>query len=277
MRLGFHISIVGGFKKVLNRAQKTKCQTIQLFSRNPRGWRQKNIEFNDCAIFRNDIKENGIFPVFVHLPYLANLGSSNERLLKRSVNSLIQELQRSEKLGAQFVIAHCGSNPVAKAGTKLMIESIIRAFLRVRNDVRLLIENTAGSGNEFGHNFEQLKEIIDGVGSDRIGIALDTAHVFQAGYDLRTKKAVNNTIQRIEKVLNIDRIHLIHFNDSLTELGSRKDRHWHVGKGRIGKGMRFIINHPALRHLPFIMETPRTSYEDDLMNMTAARNMITEA
>ncbi len=258
---------------MLKRALKTKCQTIQIFSRNPRGWKYKEIDNNDCLEFKKGMTDHKITPIFVHLPYLANLGSNNKELLNLSVNTLINELRRAEKLGAQFVIAHCGSNPVIEAGIMLMIKSISRAFSQVTNNVHILIENTCGSGNEFGYDFQHLSQIIDGVGSNRVGIVFDTAHAFQAGYDLRTKRAVADTIRILDKTLGIERLQLVHLNDSLTDLGSRKDRHWHIGKGKIGKGMKFIINHPGLRHVPFIMETPRKSFRDDLMNMRTVQKM----
>ncbi len=274
MKLGFHISIAGGFKYILERAQKRNCETIQIFSRNPRGWNYKKIDEEDCTIFKKQTINNKISPVFVHLPYLINLGSDQEELFNKSVGSLITDLIRTEKLGAQYLITHCGSNPIIERGIKKMTEAILQAFSLVDNGVILLLENTAGSGNSFGYNFEQLKQILDGVASERLGIAFDTAHAFAAGYDLRTENAVNATIEKFDETIGINNLHLIHFNDSKTKLGSRMDRHWHIGKGEIGKGMAFIINHHALRHLPFIMETPRTDTREDLMNMQVARKLI---
>ncbi|MEO0123535.1 MAG: deoxyribonuclease IV [candidate division WOR-3 bacterium] len=274
MKLGFHISIAGGFRYVYTRAKETNSETIQIFSRNPRSWKYKDIDDEDCLIFTKQIKENGIAPVFIHLPYLNNLGSNNDLLYKRSVDSLIEDLKRAEKLKAEYLITHSGSNPHLKSGIKKMIEAIIRALSVINNNVIILIENTAGSGNEFGYRFEQLSEILKGVNSNRLGIVFDTAHAFAAGYELRTEKGVNETIKNLERYIGFENIHLIHFNDSLAKLGSKKDRHWHIGKGEIGKGMKFIINHPGLKDLPFIMETPRAGIKEDLMNMAMAREMI---
>ncbi|MGB9721144.1 MAG: deoxyribonuclease IV [bacterium] len=274
MKLGFHISIMGGFRNVLTRAKRRNCETIQIFSRNPRGWKYKDIDEEDSQVFKKQIRDSNIAPIFVHLPYLINLGSHNNELFNKSIASLTADLIRTEKLGARYLITHSGSNQNVKAGIKRMVKAIIQAFVQVDNDVVLLVENTAGSGNEFGHKFEQLKEILDGVGSDRIGIVFDTAHAFEAGYELRTKKGVDETISRLERIIGIERVHLVHFNDSRTKIGSKRDRHWHIGKGEIGRGMKFIINHSALRHLPFIMETPRTDTKEDLVNMSIARKMI---
>ncbi len=274
MKLGFHISIAGGFKYVYKRAKETNSDSIQIFSRNPRSWQYKSIDEEDCIIFKKQIKENGIAPVFIHLPYLNNLGSSDDDLFNRSVASLIEDLKRAEKLNAEYLITHSGSNPDLKSGIKQMIEAIVKALSDVNNNVIILVENTAGSGNEFGYDFGQLGEILKGVNSKRVGIVFDTAHAFAAGYELRTEKGVNKTIKTIENYIGLERVHLIHFNDSLAKLGSKKDRHWHIGKGEIGKGMEFIINHPELKDLPFIMETPRTGIKEDLMNMAEARRMI---
>ncbi|MEO0184633.1 MAG: deoxyribonuclease IV [candidate division WOR-3 bacterium] len=274
MKLGFHISIMGGFKNVVARAKKRNCETIQIFSRNPRGWKYKSIDEEDCQVFKEQIRENNISPIFVHLPYLINLGSDNNELFKKSIASLTEDLKRAKKLGARYLITHCGSNKNAKTGIRRMAQAIIQAFIEVDNDVTLLIENTAGSGNEFGYDFEQLRGILDAVNSNRIGIVFDTAHAFAAGYELKTKKGVDETIKKMERIVGIERVHLIHFNDSMTKIGSRKDRHWHIGKGEIGAGMKFIINHSALRHLPFIMETPRTNTKEDLLNLKVVREMI---
>lgn len=277
MKLGFHISIAGGFKYVYKRAREINCETIQIFSRNPRSWRYKDIFDDDCAIFKKQIEENKISPVFVHLPYLVNLGSSNDEHFKKSFFSLIEDLNRAAKLNAGYLIMHSGSNPDKRNGIKRMIEAITKALSKVDNGVIILVENTAGGGNELGYNFEQLREILDGVGSPRVGVVFDTAHAFAAGYDLKTEKGVNETVENIENIIGLNRLHLVHFNDSLAKLGSKKDRHWHIGRGEIGRGMEFIIRHPRLHHLPFIMETPRYGPREDLMNLEAVRRMIGES
>jgi|UniRef100_A0A7V3RJ12 deoxyribonuclease-4 len=274
MKLGFHISISGGLKNVCKRALIRNCETIQVFSRNPRGWDYKELNDEDCTIFKEQITANDITPVFVHLPYLINLGSNNIELYKKSIASLIEDLKRAEKIGAQFLISHSGSNPDLDEGIEKMIQAIKSALSTVDNRVIILIENTAGGGNEFGYAFEHIKKIIDGVNSNRIGMVFDTAHAFAAGYELRTEKGVDETLGILDRLVGLRRVHLVHFNDSMAEFGSRKDRHWHIGKGKIGKGMGFIINHPKLKHLPFIMETPRNDTEEDLMNMDIARKLI---
>ena len=155
-----------------------------------------------------------------------------------------------------------------------MIKGIDQVFQKISNEVTLLLENTAGGGNELGHDFSQLRQILDGVRyRKRIGVVLDTAHAFAAGYDLRTRDTVNRTISEFDRVVGLDRMFLIHLNDSKTGCGSHRDQHWHIAKGKIGQGMSHILQHPALQHLPFIMETPRKDIREDKMNMKMAKKL----
>jgi deoxyribonuclease-4 len=275
MRFGFHVSISGGFRKVIARARERQCETIQLFSRNPRGWKYRPLDNDDTSAFILEAKEHDIRPVFVHMPYLVNLASADKRLFERSVGSLIEGLKRCAQIGSPFLILHVGSAPDPEKGLKQMSEGIGRALTKVSNNVRLLLENTAGSGNELGHDFRQLREIISVVGyRERIGIVLDTAHAFAAGYDLRTKRAVSHTIAEFHRIVGLNRLYLIHLNDSKADCGSRRDQHWHIAKGKIGRGMSCILQHPGLQHLPFIMETPRKNLKEDQMNMKMVGRLI---
>jgi len=275
MKLGFHISIAGGFRKVVPRAIELECSTIQLFSRNPRGWKYKPLQKEDIAFFRQAIEKERISPVFVHMPYLINLASPKTELFQLSLKALTEGLRRNEMIGAQFLIMHFGSSKNRTEGIQRMVDGINRALNEIRNNVVLLIENTAGSGNELGYKFRDMKDLFDSVNDKkRIGAVLDTAHAFQAGYDLRTEKGIEQIVEEIENLMGLHKVHLIHLNDSKTECGSRSDRHWHIGKGKIGNGMRYIINHPLLNDKPFIMETPRKTVKDDLMNLKRVRKFL---
>ncbi len=208
------------------------------------------------------------------MPYLPNLASSNATLFKRSVAALIEDLKRSACIGAPYLISHIGSSEDEENGIRRMVMAINTAFARVENSVTLLLENTAGSGNELGYTLTQIGKIVSRIqDQERIGVVLDTAHAFEAGYDLKTRKGVDMMIDEFHTILGLDKLHLIHLNDSKTKCGSRSDRHWHVGQGEIGKDMRHILQHPALNKLPFIMETPRMGVEDDLMNLAAAQKL----
>jgi deoxyribonuclease-4 len=275
MRFGFHISIAGGLRHVVSRALERKCETIQIFSRNPRGWKYSPLDENDTALFKQEARKHGIRPIFVHMPYLANLASPEAGLFRRSVSSLVEDLKRSSLVGAPFLILHVGSAPNQEKGLERMARGINQALAQVANETKLLLENTAGSGHELGHDFSQLRTIIDRVDQrKRIGIVLDTAHAFAAGYDLRTASRVSRCLSEFDRVIGLHRLFLVHLNDSKFDCGSRRDRHWHIAQGMIGHGMYHILHHAALQYLPFIMETPRTNSEEDLMNMKTVRQLI---
>lgn len=249
--------------------------TIQLFSRNPRGWMYKTLDQKDITLFRKAIENEDISPIFVHMPYLPNLASSNPDLFRRSVAALTEDLQRSAIIGARYLISHIGSADDEERGIEQMVRAINQAFRKVRNKVTLLLENTAGSGHELGYTFDHIGKIIKGVSEGtRIGVAMDTAHAFEAGYDLKTAKGVEQTIDEFNAIIGLDKLHVIHLNDSKTKRGTHMDRHWHIGQGEIGDGMRYILQHPALTNLPYIMETPRMNVKDDLMNLAAAESFL---
>jgi deoxyribonuclease-4 len=272
MKFGFHISVAGGFGKAPQRAVERHCDTIQIFSRNPRQWKFKPLDKNDVNEFKKGLQAASIFPVFVHMPYLINLASSNTELYQRSVTSLIIDLKRTNDLGAHFLIMHIGSSDNISKALKQTIKGINQALNKVKNKVVLLLENTPGQGNEYGYKFEHIHAIFKEVNEQvRIGSVLDTAHAFAAGYDLHTKKGVDSTLKVFYIYIGLYKLFVVHLNDSKTECGSRKDRHWHIGKGKIGKGMRFILNHALLEDKCFIMETPRMNVDDDLKNLQAVK------
>jgi len=278
MRFGFHISIAGGFSKVVERAQIRGCETIQFFSRNPRGWKYGPLNKKDVSEFRASIKSSALFPVFLHLPYLPNISYRSQKFYKRSVNSIATDLERAEQLGAQYLIVHIGHRMESSDEEAIEAAShgINQAFEKVKNSIILLLENTAGQGSEIGYIFEQIEKIILGIPEkERVGVCLDTAHSFEAGYDLSKKDGIESTLKSFDQTIGLKRLHLLHLNDSKTPLGSRRDRHWHIGEGYIGvDGFRYLINHPLLRHLPGIMETPRKDTVEDLKNMKVIRSLV---
>ncbi len=278
MRFGFHISITGGFKNVVERAKKKKCETIQLFSRNPRGWQYSSLDQEDVEEFKKEIKASGLSPVFVHMPYLPNLASGEKFLFRKSVDSLAVDLKRCEILDIPYLIIHVGRRMTLSEdkAMKNVAIGINQAFDKINNRVKLLLENTAGMGSEIGYKFEQLKDIIQLIeNKNRMGVVLDTAHTFEAGYNLSTKDGLDQILKEFDQLVGLKRLHLLHLNDSKTEFGSRVDRHWHIGKGKIGKaGFHNIVNHPLLKHLPGIMETPRITDKEDLKNMNIIRSLV---
>jgi len=281
MRFGFHISIAGGFSRVVERAEARGCETIQFFSRNPRGWEYSPLNKMEVEAFRSSVQSSDLSPVFLHLPYLPNIASAKSKFYKRSIHSIATDLERAERLGAHYLISHIGHRLEASEDQAIeaVSQGIDQAFQKVKNAVILLMENTAGQGTEIGYAFDQIKKIIDGVSDhERVGVCLDTAHSFEAGYDLSNKDGIERTLEDFDQTLGLKRLHLLHLNDSKTPLGSRKDRHWHIGEGHIGReGFRCLVNHPLLSHLPGIMETPRKDTVEDLKNMKVIRSLVNSA
>lgn len=278
MRFGFHISIAGGLSKVPQRAIAKGCETIQIFSRNPRGWNYSPLPQLEVEKFRSGISQKGIEPVVVHMPYLPNLANPQPESYRRSLDSLCEDLRRADLVGARYLVMHVGSSlgeskPIA---IERIVKGINEAFQLVENGVILLLENTAGAGTEIGDRFESFKLIFEGIfPKERIGVCLDTAHLFEAGYDLSSPQGLEKALQELDQLVGRQRLYLLHLNDSKTPCGSRSDRHWHIGEGHIGlEGFKRIVNHPKLRDLPGIMETPRKSEKDDLRNMEVIRGLV---
>ena len=280
MRFGFHISIANGVSTVIEKAQKTHCETIQLFSRNPRGWKFKSLPPEEIEVFKSQLRKSVISPCFIHLPYLPNLASADKDLYAKSVDSLCEDLRRAGALTIPFLVVHVGKRLELSEGRAMarVAAAINRSLKKVANGVMILLENTAGQGTELGANLAELGEILSRIDDRRrVGVCLDVAHAFQAGYDVSTQKGLDETLDEFDRLIGLKHLHLLHLNDSKTPLGSRSDRHWHIGKGHIGlEGFRNIVNHPQLVHLPGIMETPRVDEKDDRRNMRVVRRLRKE-
>jgi deoxyribonuclease-4 len=280
MRFGFHISIANGIATVIEKARKARCETIQLFSRNPRGWNYKSLPPEEIESFKAKLHKSDISPCFLHLPYLPNLASADKNLYAKSVESLCEDLRRAGSLTIPFLVVHVGKRLALSEGRAMarVAAAVNRSLKKVSNKVMILLENTAGQGTELGANFAQLRDILSAIDDrSRVGICLDVAHAFQADYDVSTRTGLDKTLGEFDHLIGLEHLHLLHLNDSKTPLGSHVDRHWHIGKGHIGlEGFRHIINHPLLAHLPGIMETPRTDEKDDRRNMRVVRRLREE-
>lgn len=279
MKLGVHVSIAGHIYEAVERAAALECNTFQIFSRNPRGWEALALIPEDVEEFKKRRKEKKISPVVVHIPYLINLCSGDDVLWKKSLNAYIEDIRRADALGADYFVTHLGS-PKEKGrdyGVGRFSKGMVGAIAKAKPNLMILLENTAGGGNSIGSKFEDIAEIIKNVkaktGID-VGMCLDTAHTFEAGFDDKTKEGLEATLKNIDSAVGVDKIKVIHFNDSMSEMGSHNDRHWHIGKGKIGEeGMKRIVNHPNLKDRAFILETPKDTEQADRMNLAVVRKM----
>jgi len=278
MLLGVHVSTEGKIFDAVERAHKLGCNTMQIFSRNPQRWREKNLAPQDIEEFKQRRAKFKIKPLFIHIPYLLNLASPNPRLYEVSIRAFIEDIQEAGMLEADFIVTHMGSHKDTseEEGLNRLSEALNRILENTKNSsVSLLLENTAGSGSWLGYNFTHQQRIIQAIkDKERIGLCLDTAHAFLAGYNIATKAGLEEALSQIDKLAGIDLIKLIHLNDAAGKLNSHHDRHEHIGKGFIGlAGMKRIINHPKLRNKPFILETPKRTDRDDAMNLKTVRSL----
>ncbi|MFC1752734.1 deoxyribonuclease IV [Thermoproteota archaeon] len=279
MNLGVHVSAAGNIYEALDRAHGLKCNAMQIFSRNPRQWRQLKLTPNDVKEFRKRRKDYGIESVVVHVPYLINLASPYKTLYKKSITAYIEDLNECEQIGADFLVTHMGSH--AKTSEISGIDRFAEALNTIFNKTEgikamLLLENTSGSGSWLGYKFEHHKMIYSRVAErQRVGLCVDTAHAFAAGYDLRTQKGLDHMINEIDRLVGIDKVKVVHLNDSKKDFESRLDHHEHIGKGKIGTaGIRRVVREPRLKDPVFILETPKANEDDDKMNLKVVRKMF---
>lgn len=281
MRLGFHVRISGGLTKAVDRAVERGCETIQIFVSNPRGWRNSDILPEDIAAFRGRLEEEGISPLFVHTIYLINLAASNDEVWERSVQALVMNRRAAAALRSSAVVTHLGSHGGEgdEFGIRRVIEALEAAFALSEEPVPILLETTAGSGNGVGHDFKQLGRIVSAfTGGEMLGVCLDTCHAFAAGYELRTPRGLEDTLGELDREVGLHHLALVHANDCKGGLGSRLDRHEHIGEGELGmKAFALMARHPALRDLPWILETPGMSAEKDRENLKRLRELAGEA
>lgn len=277
VKLGVHVSISGTLDQAPDRARELECDTFQMFTRNPRGWNFSKLSQDEVKEFRRKTSTYDLAPVVTHMPYLPNLSSPRKAIYNKSVKSLVAEVERCSTLGIPYVVTHLGSHlgEGQETGLERLVSAINITFEKNKNDVWVLLENTAGTKNSMGSTFEEIQRIIDGIeNKERVGICFDTAHAFAAGYDIRTPHGVNATMEKFDSVLGLDQLKLIHLNDSKVELGAGRDRHEHIGLGYIGEeGFRALFKHDAVRELPFIMETPIDDRRDEAGNIKKVREL----
>ena len=260
MRFGAHVSAAGGLENAPKNGAELGCEVIQIFSRPPQSWAVKPITDADARAYRASVKANKIEATYIHAPYLINLASSTPRTRHGSVTMLRQELDRGTQIGAKAMMFHPGSakDVGEEKGVAMVVEGLNRIMDGYDGTCQLLIEISAGAGAVMGDTFEEIAAFLKGAERGKeIGVCFDTQHAFASGYDLRTKKDVDEVFKKFDKLIGLKHLIASHCNDSLVEFNAHKDRHEHLGKGHIGlDGFKAIVAHPKLKHLDLILETP---------------------
>jgi len=278
MRLGVHVPIAGGLVEAVARAARLSCTTMQIFSRSPRGGPATPVSRDTAERFDTQRRRAKIDPLAVHSPYIINLASPDERMWKQSLRLYQEEYERASVLNAQYLVTHVGSHRGSgdAAGIARVAQALNQTLEAHRSTLMILLENTAGSGQGLGDQFEQLVAMREAVAAkERVGICLDTAHLFAAGYPIHTTEGLEDVLASFDRIIGMEHLRLIHLNDSKVPFGSRVDRHWHIGQGHLGlEAIRRVITQPQLRDLPFILETPKKTEADDRRNLSAVRRLV---
>lgn len=263
---GAHESVAGGLHLAFDRIQQVGGESLQIFTRNQRQWKPKPLSREEISQFRAAQETFPLMPVASHASYLLNLATDKEELLEKSVAALILEFERCQQLGVPYVVMHPGSHggKGVEAGLARFVAGMDRTLAAGHDDVMLLLETTAGQGTGLGSTFEELSYIRQcSKFPQRIGVCVDTCHIFAAGYDLRSKEAYEATITDLDRHVGLENVKFFHLNDSKKDLGCRVDRHEHIGKGMIGlEGFRNLVNDPRFVDMPMTLETPKG---DDLI------------
>jgi len=280
--LGAHMSIAGGYYKAVEAAAKLKLDCVQIFTKNNNQWRAKPIIDEEARRFKQRLEDLKVSHPLSHTSYLINLASPDRELRKKSIDAMVVELQRAEQLGIPAVVLHPGSYTASseEQGLKAIVQSLDEVFGQTRElRCQCLLENTAGQGTNLGWRFEQLATLLDGVNdSDRLGVCFDTCHALAAGYSIENEKGYRSTMREFNRLVGVERIEAIHLNDSKRELGSRVDRHEHIGQGHIGlDGFRSLLNDRRFHKTPMYLETPKGDCDGepwDEVNLRTLRELL---
>jgi deoxyribonuclease-4 len=279
LNIGAHVSISGGIYKSVSRAIGIGCEVMQIFVKSNAQWKARKFTKGEIEKFKVELKRADIHPVIVHSSYLINLCSADREVLNKSRVAFIDELKRCESIGADYFVFHPGAH-LGKGldyGIKLTAESLNIIHEKTKGFKTLsVIEVTAGQGSTIGYRFEQIAKIIELVeDKKRVGVCIDTCHIFSAGYDIRSEKGCEKTFSEFDAIVGIEKIKVFHLNDSMREFNSRVDRHYHIGKGFIGKeAFAYIMRNPIFTLIPKIIETPKGNDDRfDLMNLKTLRKL----
>jgi deoxyribonuclease-4 len=278
--LGAHMSISGGLHLAIDRAVAAGCNVVQIFTRNSNQWKGKPVSEADAALFRSKFAASGLYEVISHDIYLINLAAPPGDTRDKSIAAFRDELETCARLGINKVVMHPGSHLTdsPQVGLARVIEAFDQLFSEVPQfEGRVLIETTAGQGSNLGRTFEELGAIISGSKyPDKFGVCFDTCHTYAAGYDTATEAGYADTMAQFDRLIGIERLHCFHLNDSKKGLGSRVDRHEHIGKGELGLNpFRFILNDPRFATVPKILETPKGDNDEmDAVNLAELRGLV---
>ena len=282
LKLGAHMSVAGGLYRSLERGHSIGCNTIQIFTRNASRWAAKDVSSEEISLFQKARRAAGISPVFAHCSYLINLGCEGE-FYERSIDALIAEVTRAEYLALEFVVLHPGSHMGCgeEQGLKMVVQALNRVLAATSQmKCKIAIENTAGQGNCLGCKLEHLEYFIQHSSNpDRIGVCLDTCHLFASGYDFRSEKTYERTFQELLSRIPKRKILAIHLNDSKMPLNSKVDRHEHIGKGHLGvEAFGMLMNDPRFAKIPKVLETPKgKDLAEDVINLNILRGLTSKS
>lgn len=278
--LGAHMSTAGGYEQALVRGESIGCTAIQLFTKSNRMWQGKKTEQKSIDLFKETVKKTGINHLLSHASYLINIGSNNSIIYNKSVEALLDELERCHALGIHYLVLHPGSRGTDNESTTLeriaiTLDDVLQRFT---GSTMVLLENMAGQGSAVCYSLEQLAFVRElSTEKKRVGICIDTCHAFAAGYDLRTTSSYQSFWEKFDALIGLDHLKAIHVNDSKKDLGSRVDRHEDIGKGLLGlEPFRLLFNDPNLFDVPKILETPRAELADYERNMAIIRDLISD-
>ncbi len=280
-RIGAHTSIAGSLERAAEEAAALGCNTFQIFSRSPRMWRSGKLDPAAVERLKEARERLGLTPLVIHGNYLVNLAAADPVVRQKSVAAFRDEVNRALTLGTEYLVIHPGSHrgQTLKRAMKTLAASVSKAVRGMRwNHLELLLENTAGGGASIGRNFSELaelRELIQKNASLPVGFCIDTAHCYEAGFDVSTPGGLGSTLRLIDETIGIEAVRVIHANDSKTALGSNADRHEHIGKGKIGReAFRRMLHHPKLCGKPFILETPQDQSSGHRRNVRALKTLL---
>ena len=259
MLIGAHVSLAGGLPRAIERGVERGCRSIQIFNQSPRMWRPTAYGPDDFAAFREAMSRSPIDAVLIHAVYLINCASDDPEIAGKSLTSLVQSLSVGEAIGAAGVVLHPGSAKTGDVGEAIeRAGTVIREALARTAGCPLLLENTAGAGGTLGRSFAELSALLESAGGDgRLGVCLDSCHLFASGYDIRTAAGLSDALDELDRVVGLDRLASLHLNDSVQPLGSNRDRHANLGKGELGeRGCAVFLSEPRFEALPCVLETP---------------------